>query len=214
MSEDRNLNLGNALVFDFETNDKPPPNPKKGKPPIAADSDEWVRAASLCAKLYDPTGRLLDEMHQLIEPRGWEMDPEAMMVNKLTMARLAAEGLPIKKVLKEFRALERHAGYHVCFNVRFDTKVLRGERRRAGKKDRYGQYPSWDAMRGQWMILKDRSPTGKAPFFKSLGDAYLEIFGEEMPGAHTADGDVDATARVLRECLDRGLVELKQYSVD
>jgi DNA polymerase-3 subunit epsilon len=96
-----------------------------------------------------------------------------------------------------FDFVARHGGPRptlVAYNgSRFDNPLLVIETKRADAgavvKTLLERLFSCDA----YVIARDKLP--KLPS-KSLGNVFKHLFGEPMPGAHTADGDTAALARI------------------
>ena len=85
----------------------------------------------------------------------------------------------------------------VGFNVAYDVKLMRGELRRAKRKDRYMKTRTLDVMNGSRKLVgaKDIDGRNKAP---SLEEACAFFHVEREPMPHRALGGARATVEILR----------------
>lgn len=197
------------LVIDTETTGLPP-RAEKGAPPIPADDPRQPRLASFAAIVCDDMGRPMPSFarrRHLIKPAGWSMayfddlaraegKKPASEVNGLTDAILQAEGIPVSDVL-EYYSAEIHAGLIVvAHNAVFDTKIMRGELRRAGFPDLFEQTRNICTMKA----LKPYVDEGKI-YSSGFGRVSLEnackYFGIEQPEAHEAMSDAENCRAIL-----------------
>ncbi len=180
------------LFFDTETNDLP----DYDKP---ADEVSQPRLASFAMILTDPDLVIQHRASALIKPDGWEMKPGAQAVNGLTMERLQADGVPVGTVLLAYAVAIMEGRVVVAYNARHDTKVMRGELRRAGMDDLFER--TWNVCAMRCCMGEDRQgrkkvvekASGKRGWPK-LSDACAH-FRIPTPNEHTALGDAEA-------CLD------------
>ena len=182
-----------ALVIDTETN-------RLARFGEDATADGQPRLCSLAATLLDPAGSE-QSLYSLIKPN-WEWDDElhreAFDVNGLIYEQLMDEGEEIVDVLTRYDAMVDECDVIVGFSLPFDQKVIRGEQRRVGRPDRYGERPTFDV---RWPCQKIIG--GK---WLTLSKIVEEILGEEMEGAHSADVDVAYTVKLYLHLSDMGLV--------
>lgn len=135
------------------------------------------------------------ENHFMVKPDGWELTPEAAAVNGLTMEQLAAEGIPVKEVLDCYTSLVLNGWVIVAYNAQFDTKMLRGELRRAGMDDLFEKTPNVCLMRASTSVCQIQ---GKKGFkFPKLSEA-CAFFKIEQPAAHSSGGDARSAVEILR----------------
>lgn len=191
------------LFFDVETNDMP--NWR-----MPADHPSQARIVQVGAVLTDADLNEVEVLDLLVQPRGWRMAPGAQNAHGISLERCAAEGVWIEDVIRQFDrmadALQGADGTLCAFNIRFDNKLIRGERRRLGRPDRFGAVREFDAMRAATPIC-DMPPTENmrragryGPKTPKLGEAHRILCGSDMAGAHDALSDVRATIAVTR-CL-------------
>jgi len=191
-----------AVIFDTETTglfdwSKP------------ADDDCQPRMCSLSATLVDAEGRPIQHINHYVLPDNWSVhvrDPrnhaEAFAVNGLSLEFLEANGSPIEEVLQEFDRLVDDCELIAGYAVSFDQKVVRGEQRRAGRPDRYGERPTFDVMHAVKAHLGVKSI--------KLADAVRRCLEREPTDSHDARGDVTDTIALYTWCIERRLVVPKK----
>ena len=97
-------------------------------------------------------------------------------------------------------------GYVIAaYNSQFDTKVLRGELRRAGREDRFEQTPNICIMRALTGVCKVPKKSGPGYKFPTMWEA-CRHFKLEQPDEHTALGDARMAAELLRRLAWLGLL--------
>jgi len=181
------------LIFDTETS-------SLARFDLAADHPDQARIVQLGAMLCDGDDFApVAEMNAIIKPDGWVIGETAQKVHGISLERAMDEGRPIADVIEEFDALADKADVLAGYFVRFDNKLIRGERRRLGRDDRYGVLPELDIM---W-ACKSLCPFKKMP---KLEEAYRFLIGREIENAHDALGDVSATHELL--------IHLHQIGID
>lgn len=205
-----------CVVFDTETTGVP--NFK-----LAADDPTNPRMASLAAILTDEAGNEVDSFYHLVKPEGWSehvLDPEnhmgAFRVNGLSMERLWDEGRPLVEVLEAYDAFVDECALIAAYGVHFDQKIVRGEQRRAGRNDRYGERPTFCVQQAATPICQI-PPTAKMMAANryhnktpNLGEAVEIILGEQIADAHDALADTRYTQRIYQQMLRDGHVVPKE----
>lgn len=186
------------LIFDTETSSlfdfKKP-----------ADAPGQARLAAITMLRVDPDLTVESKYEALVKPEGWELHPDAAAVNKLTMERLHAEGVPVAEVLDLYEAAVRAEGRAVAaFGAQFDTKVMRGELRRAGRDDMFQITRNVCVMRSLLGVCRIPSGRGKGIKFPKLTEA-MAHFKLPFPEAHTAAGDAWACLALLRKMKEIGV---------
>jgi DNA polymerase-3 subunit epsilon len=172
-----------------------------------ADADGQPRLAELAMILIDPLdpdGAM--EQHFLIKPEGWIIGPEMQAINGLTQAMLDEKGVPVLDAINAYAAAIDHGAVVVAHNAQFDTKVMRGEMRRAGVDDRFEQTPNICTMRSLTMVCNIPKKNGKGVKNPKFKEAYAHFFGKEPEGQHTAEGDVRALREIFMEMFKRDLL--------
>ncbi len=162
-----------------------------------ADADGQPRMASLAMIFLNAELATESEVQMFVRPDGWEMNPEAGAINGLTTEHLREVGIPIADILRLYVEAVDNGCIVVSFNAQFDTKVLRGELRRAKLDDRFEKTPTICTMRASTDIVKAPKKSGKGWKFPKLHEAcaHFEINNE---GAHSALHDARACAQILR----------------
>jgi DNA polymerase III subunit epsilon len=184
------------LIFDTETSTLPNWS-------LPADHPDQPRLAEIALICIDAELRPISEIAMLVKADGWRMDPMATAVNRITDAMLEAEGQPLALALDLYgEAIE--AGFvAVAFGARFDTKIMRGELRRAGRDDLFEKTPNICLMDASKPLCKlpptDRMmATGRKTFkTPNLAEAYRHFVGEEFPDAHRALPDAKAALAIF-----------------
>lgn len=75
------------------------------------------------------------EHRYLVRPDGWEMTADGTEINGLTTEYLAERGAPVADVLAFYSAQIADGLIVVAHNAQYDTKIMRGEMRRADLPD-------------------------------------------------------------------------------
>lgn len=191
------------LVFDTETT---------GLVDWAAPSDapHQPRLASWCMIFADDNLEIEHSWSALVRPDGWEMPPEAMMVNGLSNIRLAAEGQDIRWPLSLMIAGLQGGRIPVAHNFDFDAKIMRGELRRSP----FGGYAA--LIPSATGICTMRGLTGECAIphpkfagrykWPSLAQACDIILGINLIDAHDCEVDAMACLRLLRAMRERDLL--------
>lgn len=154
-----------------------------------ADADGQPRMASLAMIFLDAGLIITSEVHMFVKPVGWEMAAEAG----------AVVGIAVAEVLNQYVQAVDDGRIVVAFNAQFDTKVLRGELRRAQIDDRFEKTPTICTMRASTDVVKVPRKTGRGWKFPKLGEAcaHFKIVNAD---AHSALHDARACVEILR-CL-------------
>jgi DNA polymerase III epsilon subunit-like protein len=170
-----------------------------------ADAEGQPRLANLAVLTLNETLEVETTVNVFVKPDGWSMTPDAIKIHGLTDDILNTKGIPIKDVLALYLALIEDGFVIVGFNAQYDTKVMRGELRRAGLPDRFEDTPNVCVMRALTGVCKIPKKTGSGYKFPKLWEA-CKHFGIEQPEEHTAFGDATVTAELLRRLAGLGLV--------
>lgn len=171
-----------------------------------ADDPCQPRICSLGYVLFDPeTPDGADiSVYDLVKPDGWTVPPDVVAIHGLSTEKLLAEGNLIRDVLDRFLVAWELADQLTGFNLHFDLKLLRGELRRCGLSDHYGEKPEICALRASDRLCRI-APTDKmmaAGYRKNkipkLHEAYQILLGKRLEGAHNALMDARATVEIYR----------------
>lgn len=162
------------------------------------------RICALAASLTDEDGSIIEEMDVLIKPDGWTIEPGAAAVNGLSEEICEAGGIPIKQALERFNELKAKCKTRVGANVSYDKRMLLREARIAGIDHNSDGLESLCVLQ----MSKPFVPLAPGRRLPKLVEAYQYFMGHEMPGAHTAMGDVRAVQAVYFE-IGRRLRDVK-----
>ncbi len=171
------------------------------------------------------TGEVLDTLDMIVQQDGWRCSTEAMAVHKITKERSMLEGHPESVVAANFFAMVQHADVLLAYSFAFDRRMFRSAFQRhldplgtmvrhppmvlrtSGNEkpkpavtqclpgDYVNSIPSQDVMQLVRPHVKTFSANGRAKAPK-LTEAYEQLFGVPMPGAHDAMADVDGMIAV------------------
>lgn len=168
-----------------------------------ADADGQPRLAHLAMIVVDDDLKEQRTLDYLVRPDGWEMNAEAAKIHGLTTEILREKGLPIGDVLASFVETIDAGCVVVAFNAQYDTKVMRGELRRAGMPDRFEQTPNICVMRALTEVCCIPKAKGNGFKFPKLAEA-MAYFKIEQQRAHSADGDARACLELFRKLRETG----------
>lgn len=170
---------------------------------LPADAEGQPRLAHL-AMIF--VGENLQEesiVDLLVKPDGWTMPPEVAAINHLPNELLLEKGLPVAHVLQAYTDAVDCGRIIVAFNSQYDTKIMRGELRRAGMDDRFERTPNICVMRALTDICKIPKANGKGYKFPKLAEA-MTAFNIKQDGAHTAGGDARSALELFRVLKNSG----------
>lgn len=170
-----------------------------------ADADGQPRLANLALiTLKDDLSTDL-VVNLFVKPDGWEMSKEAIGIHGLTMDFLNEKGIPVSAVLDAYVAAVTDGYVIAAFNAQYDTKIMRGELRRADRPDLFEQTPNICVMRALTNVCQIPRATGRGYKFPKLVEA-CRHFEIEQPEEHTALGDATVTAELLRRLAEMNLL--------
>jgi len=160
-----------------------------------ADAEGQPRLAHLCIVTTQDNFKTTQTTDVYVQPDGWEMTPEATAVNGLTTEFLRANGKPVSWALALYSGLIQHGYVILAYNAQFDTKVMRGELRRAGMPDLFEQTPYVCLMRAATPVCAIPKANGKGVKFPKLSEA-CGFFGIIQAKQHTATDDARSAAAI------------------
>ena len=166
-----------------------------------ADAEGQPRLAELAIIMLNEDLSADIVMDLYVKPDGWKMSEDAIKIHGLTDEFLASHGVAILDVLNQYTSLIDEGYVIAAFNAQYDTKVMRGELRRAGLPDRFEATPNVCIMRSLTDTCKIPRANGRGFKFPKLIEACAH-FKIEQPQAHTALGDATVTAELLRRAAD------------
>jgi DNA polymerase III subunit epsilon len=153
----------------------------------------------LAALLFDDaTGELLEQMHAIVRPDGWEISEETTAIHGITTERAMDEGRPEAEVLAEFLALHSRCALRVAHNEDFDQRIVRIAIKRLGagatQEERDAIADAFKAAPKYCTMKADAKARGVK--WPKLIDAYKHHTGRELENAHSALFDARACAEV------------------
>ncbi|HUY05077.1 MAG TPA: 3'-5' exonuclease, partial [Rhodocyclaceae bacterium] len=171
---------------------------------LPADAPEQPRLASFTALEFDTDTTPPDETPEmfstLVRPDGWEIAPEVTAINGLTTQTCMDTGVSIGSVLAYYTEKVLTGWIVVAYNAQFDTKVIRGEYRRANLPDLFEQTPNICLMRAAHKLKIEKAGEKKKGFPK-LSDVIRHFFREDIEGPHHSEIDALAALRILRKMI-------------
>lgn len=179
------------LVIDTETTGLPPKGPK-----LPADHPSQPHLAHLAMVYLDPDLVIRSQNDFYVQPNGWTMPDDLLEINGLTTKFLMTVGHPIDELLDAYEIAVKAGYVVVAYNAEFDTKIMRGEFRRAGRNDLFEQTRNICLMRA----FKENRKIFKG---YKLTDA-CTFLGIPYERHHRAPADALAAVEVFREMRFRG----------
>jgi exonuclease I len=182
---------------------------------LDADHPNQARIVQIGAVLTDADLVPVRSMCRIIRPAGWTIQPGAQKAHGISLARCHDEGVAIAEAMAEFDAMWAECVTIAAFNIRWDNKFIRGERRRLGLPDGFGQKREFDVMKASSPICA-LPPTpamvraGRGKSFKTpkLIEAHTALCGAGFDDAHDALADAMATLAVLKVLRDKHGVDI------
>lgn len=164
---------------------------------LPAHADSQPRVAQFAATLCEEE-QIICRLSAIIKPHNWTMTKEAEAIHGLSQEKLS-HGINIGMVLAWYSiVLAEFMPLVVAHNVKFDTKAMRGEMRRAGIQDRFAETKVFCTMMESQKLMPGYQ-------FPSLAEAVRFFFDEELVNAHSADADVEYCRRIYFEIQKRKL---------
>lgn len=180
------------VALDTETSGLPLYNEEIGgkKVSVGADDPRQPHVAQACMIFLNEHLVELGRFSGYVKPEGWVMEPGATRANGLTTEFLLEHGRPIGEILDVYEQAIKAGAIVCCHNAQFDTKMMRGALRRAGRDDLFGETRNFCTMR-KWADHQ-RSKWPKL-------EALCQLLGIKQEGQHTAQGDAEAVVNIIQE---------------
>jgi DNA polymerase III epsilon subunit-like protein len=160
-----------------------------------ADAEGQPRLASICGVVLGDDLRLINISHWYVKPDGWTMPAEAEDINGLDQGFLEKLGHPVDEILTWYEETLSCVDCLVAYNVQYDSKVMRGELRRAGRDDKFEDTPTLCVMKAAASYLGGKWPR--------LEEACRK-FDIGLHAGHTAVGDVMAAIEIMKKLKEKG----------
>ena len=188
------------LFFDTETTGIPH---NYNKP--SSDSYNWPRLVQLAWILEDVNGKILHKYNFIIKPEGFIIPDNATKIHGITTETAIKEGLPLEKVIGQFKEDFYQATAVVGHNVNFDKKIIGAELIRLGQSDIMNSKRSYCTMLSSISFCNIQDGLGGYKYPK-LQELYTKLFGVEFNDAHDAMKDIEATEKCFWELKKRNLI--------
>ncbi len=180
-----------VLIFDTETTGIPlfkDPSDDPRQPHIVEIACElWIG------------GELVDGMHNIVNP-GVPIPDEVAEIHGITTEIAIERGIAKADMVQAFMPLVERAEFIVGHNVSFDVRMMRIDATRVTGEKWDKPVPTFCTMRSSTNLCQILSASPRhAKHWKwpTLGEAVQHFFGEELPDAHSAKADCEASRRVF-----------------
>jgi len=193
------------LIFDTETTGLP----ANYNAPLS-DSNNWPRMVQIAWQLHDVHGKLLEHNSIIVYPEGYTIPFNAAQVHGITTERAIAEGENLLKVLQKFSSTVGNCTYLCGHNIEFDLNIIGAEFYRLGLPNVFETKKIIDTKSDETTNFC-AIPGGKGGKFKwpTLTELYKKLFEHTFEAAHNAAFDVQATSKILFECLKRKIIRVE-----
>lgn len=195
-----------VLFFDTETDGLPES--------FNIDSEEWPHIVQICAIQFDSeTEEKTSGFTEIVYPHNYII-PENM-IHGISHKEAIEKGIHIENILDVFKKMVDDSDIVIAHNYDFDYNVVTAAYSRALRKSPLIEKISLCTMKSTTNILKIPSSwKGKYKWAK-LEELHRYLFNENFDGAHSADADVEATAKCFFELHHRFpndfLFDVKKY---
>ena len=173
---------------------------------LPSDDESQPRIVELCGLRYSERGELVGKVALIVKPEGWEIPQETIDVHGITNEHATAHGSPEVFVLAAFMALYEGCALRVGHNRNFDDRIVRTALMRHAGRDQADAFKALPgectAMLARPLCMLPATEAMKKTNFKNsfktptLAEALLCLTGNELVGAHTAEADAQACARI------------------
>jgi DNA polymerase III subunit epsilon len=210
------MNYFPAIIYDTETSGIPLMG--KDAPPADDPRQPHILQLAACLAFEDERDDIYIDRYVLPAP-GLVIAQGAFEAHGITIEALEKHGIALATVLDDFDGLYNRADILGSFNTQFDTKFLRGARRRCGRPDGFGEKLEVDIMRAATApcnlpptpaMLRSGRNYAKTP---NLGEAVQVLLGRQYTkehGAHNALNDCRAAVDIYRWLAKRHLITPKR----
>ncbi len=190
------------LFFDTETTGLP----KDWNAPIK-DLNNWPRIVQIAWVEYDIKRNLISQGDYIIKPEGFTIPKDVSRIHKIFHDDAVEMGYPLKKVLNVFNSIIDKSEYIIAHNINFDDKILSAEFLREYITSTLPEKKKICTMESTVDYLKIPNARGGYKY-PSLADLSRKLFGEGFKNAHNALIDIQNTAKIFWELIDKGIIDL------
>lgn len=194
------------LFFDTETTGLP----RNWNAPIK-DLDNWPRIVQIAWVEYDKHRNLISQGDYIVYPEGYIIPEEVSRIHKIYQKDAIAKGYPLKKVLNVFNSIIDKSEYIIAHNINFDDKVLSAEFLREYITSTLPQKTKICTMESTVNYMKLPGQRGNFKF-PSLAELSRHLFGEAFKDAHNALIDIQNTAKIFWELVDRKIIDVNNLN--
>ena len=188
------------LVFDTETTGLPLWNDP-------SDDPRQPHIVDIACSLFDAGGLEVDRFDAIINP-GVEISDEVAAIHGITTEIAREHGIAPGDALDAFIGLSRRATAIVGHNISFDLRMIRILSTRIFGEKWANPLPTFCTMRRTTNICRVLGPRARHPQdwkWPTLAEATKHFFGEDLPNAHRARPDCDASARIFFHLQEQGI---------
>lgn len=189
------------LVLDTETTGLPiwkEPSDHPGQPHVVDIA--WT--------LFDRDHNELERFDAIINP-GVPIPDDMAALHGITTERAIAEGLAPADVWQYFADTMARTEIVIGHNISFDVRMMRITAARVTGEKWDNPHPTYCTMRKSTNLCQIPSAKQRHPQdwkWPRLTQAYQHFFGEDLPEAHRARPDCDASARIYFHLKSKELV--------
>lgn len=180
------------LVFDTETTGLP-----NWQEP--SDDPNQPHIVDIACSLFDDEAREVERFDAIINP-GIEIPEEVAKIHGITTEIAKRDGVDPIDAFAVFRDMAAKASLIVGHNVSFDMRMARILSARVSDEKWKTECQQFCTMRRSaniCKILKAKARTDNDWKWPRLSEAVKHFFDEDLPDAHRARPDCDATARIF-----------------
>jgi hypothetical protein len=189
------------LLFDVSTNGKP-----KNWKAHFTDTFSWPKLIHLSWLLYDKKGELTEEGDYLINPTGFDLDPDSLQRAGVDEDMLVKEGVPVRQALEAFDKALHEAIYVFAFNLQYNENVVLAEFYRANMDHHLSQAERFCLMRESTYFCKIKGRDGGYKW-PSLSELHAKLYNTSFDGIGNAKKDVMAISRCFNRLLNLGQLD-------
>lgn len=194
-----------VLIFDTETDGLP----LSFKVTAEEDFTTWPHIVQICAHLYDiKTKELIESFCEIVYPHNFIIPDN--MIHGISQKEAEEKGIHISNVLDAFTQLTNKADFVLAHNYDFDYNVVTAAYLREGRNLPLSEKKSLCTQKATTDIVRIPSNYGNYKW-PSLKELYTFLFKEDFSGAHSANGDVEATARCYFALQERHNINQRIY---
>jgi DNA polymerase-3 subunit epsilon len=188
-----------ALFYDTESSRMPLFDQPSGDP-------RQPHIVQVAAALIDTDTRQdLAALNFTVMPTDWSCDPETQAIHGITPEVMAAIGISESLAVRALLALWEHADIRVGHVESFDCRMVRIACKRFVSDEYADRWKAGGAVCTK-VLAGAHDPAFRKKGAGDLMSVHRRFVGHEFDGAHTAEADMRATARVYFAMLERGHV--------